>query len=136
MLLWIRMNYSNVALMLVTAALLHGTSAVRAADVAAAQGRGAVTSQSTEKTTRRVGKLISDQYTVVLAADEDSDAIGREAEQLFSGRLKHVYRHTLRGFTIRLSRAAADKLGEDPRVLFVEEDGVVQLEQASGTWGL
>jgi subtilisin family serine protease len=89
-----------------------------------------------DKTIRRVAKPIPDEYIVVLAADEDGGAVGRETASIHSGRLKHVFRSALNGFSIRLSRGAADQLANDPRVVLVEQDGVVQIQQAAASWSL
>ena len=54
------------------------------------------------------------------------------------GRLKHLYEHALKGFSVRLSEEEAAELADDYRVEFVEEDGEVSVEatQSSPTWGL
>ena len=41
------------------------------------------------------------------------------------GKLKHVYKHALNGFSVEMSEADAETLSQDFRVTFVEEDGVV-----------
>jgi subtilisin family serine protease len=85
---------------------------------------------------RRALRSIPNEYIVVLAPGEDGDAIGPEAARTYGGRLQRVYRAALKGFSIRLSPAAAERLADDPRVLFVEEDAVVEVEQSAATWGL
>jgi subtilisin family serine protease len=74
----------------------------------------------------------------VLAGDDDPEAIAAQASSLFGGRVKHVYRHATRGFAIRLSRNAAAALAADPRVLYVEEDGTIEISgmQTAPPWGL
>jgi len=54
------------------------------------------------------------------------------------GRLKHLYEHALKGFSVRLSEEEAAELADDYRVEYVEEDGEVSLDatQSSPTWGL
>ncbi len=51
---------------------------------------------------------------------------------------KHLYQHTVRGFSVELTRQRAEALADDYRVAFVEEDGVVTADatQTSATWGL
>ena len=73
-----------------------------------------------------------------MATGDDAEAVGREYESLYVGRLRHVYRSSVRGFAIRLNRAAAQALANDPRVASVEEDGTVQIAdtQLSPPWGL
>ncbi len=87
----------------------------------------------------RARRPIAGRYVVVLADNDDPEAVGREAEALYRGRLHRVYRHTLHGFAIRLTPEAAAALARDPRVAYVEEDGVVQIsdtELSPPSWGL
>lgn len=60
-----------------------------------------------------------------LAAEHDGDVLG-------------LYRHSLRGFSVEMSRAEALDLSLDPNVAAVEEDAVVQAAatQAAPPWGL
>jgi len=90
---------------------------------------------STIRTSRRP---IPDQYIVVLANDDDPDAVAAQTASIFRGTVKHVYRSALRGFAVRLNRNAAIAVANDPRVLYVEEDGTAQLAETQLTppWGL
>jgi len=56
----------------------------------------------------------------------------------YGGRLGYVYRHALRGFSVRMSEQAALALSNNPRVASVEQDGVAtaQATQSNPTWGL
>jgi subtilisin family serine protease len=82
------------------------------------------------------------RYIVVL--DEKAMAgtqVGMLVHQLSTqhgASVDRVYSHALRGFAARMPEAAALRLSNDPRVKYVEEDGVVTVEaaQASATWGL
>ena len=99
------------------------------AQSAAAQGRDVL----------RARRPIPNRYIVVLAGNDDPEAVGRETESLYLGRLHNVYRHALHGFAVRLTPAAAAALARDPRVAYVEEDGVIQLsdsELSPPSWGL
>ncbi|HKU75206.1 MAG TPA: S8 family serine peptidase [Pyrinomonadaceae bacterium] len=89
----------------------------------------------------RADKRIPNQYIVVLK-DNVGDVEG-EAARLsldFSGDRNggHTYRHAIKGFSVRMSEQKALRLADDPRVAFVEEDGVVSLDaiQTNATWGL
>jgi subtilisin family serine protease len=84
----------------------------------------------------RPQRPIPGQYIVVLTADEDSDRVALEAERVHAGRLKHIYRRALKGFSVRLSAAAVARLATDPRIRSIEQDGLVQLAQAAPSWGL
>ena len=82
---------------------------------------------------------IPDQYIVVLASrTEDPNAVADEMVTTHRGRKDHVYTHALKGFSAKLSEKAALALAEDPRVEYVEEDGVVTAlaTQSPATWGL
>lgn len=54
------------------------------------------------------------------------------------GQLKHVYQNALNGFSVEMSADDAERLSEDFRVKFVEEDGVVTADvtQSNPPWGL
>ena len=87
---------------------------------------------------RRVPNPIPGQYIVILAAADDSQAMGLATQQLYNGRLRHVYKEAVNGFAIRLTDAAASALARDPRVRFVEEDTLAQASdvQSAPPWGL
>lgn len=54
------------------------------------------------------------------------------------GKIKHVYQNALNGFAVEMSPEDAERLSEDFRVAYVEEDGVVSLDatQSNPPWGL
>ena len=90
---------------------------------------------------QRADKRIPDQYIVVLkddVTDVESEAIRLSRD--FGGDRNggHTYEHAIKGFSVRMPEARAAKLADDPRVAFVEEDGVVSLvtTQTNATWGL
>ena len=87
---------------------------------------------------RPVAEAIPGRYIVALAQDDDPLAMGLESQSLFQGRLLRVFREALPGFSIQLPPGAAEALARDPRVLFVEEDGLVRTAstQSSPPWGL
>ena len=89
----------------------------------------------------RADKRIANQYIVVLK-DDVADVEG-EAFRLardFAGDRNggHTYKHAIKGFSVRMSEERAAKLADDPRVAYVEEDGVVQMiaTQTNAPWGL
>ena len=88
---------------------------------------------------RRVRRPVVGRYIAVLRGTEDPQAVGVETALLRRGRLRHVYRDALRGFAIELPEPAARALAADPRVAFVEEDGIVTTQtwvQSDAPWGL
>lgn len=82
---------------------------------------------------------VADRYIVVLEDRvADVEAVADELISTSRGRKGHVYSKVLKGFSANLSEKAALKLAEDPRVKYVEEDGLVTISatQTGATWGL
>jgi subtilisin family serine protease len=54
------------------------------------------------------------------------------------GKVKHIYKHAINGFSVEMSEADAEALSQDFRVALVEEDGVVTADatQTNPPWGL
>ncbi|MET0645984.1 MAG: S8 family serine peptidase, partial [Pyrinomonadaceae bacterium] len=91
-------------------------------------------------------KAIPGNYIVVL----DDTAAGEpgafsQAGQLtdvlvsaYGGKVKHLYKAALNGYSAEMTEEEALALSEDPRVQFVEEDTIVTLNatQTGATWGL
>jgi subtilisin family serine protease len=89
----------------------------------------------------RADKKIANQYIVVLKDDvADVDAEAHRLARDFNGDRSggHTYNRAIKGFSVRMSEQQALRLADDPRVAFVEEDGVVSLDttQTGATWGL
>src|SRR5690242_8246612 len=89
----------------------------------------------------RPDKRIPNQYIVVLKNDvDDVDSEALRLSRDFGGDRNggFTYHRALKGFSVRMPEAQAVKLAEDPRVAFVEEDGVVNMitTQTGATWGL
>lgn len=95
---------------------------------------------------RKNDNKIENSYIVVL---EDSIVgerglfsiapfIASELAATHRGKLKHVYQHALNGFAVEMTAEDAERLSQDFRVKFVEEDGVVQADatQSNPPWGL
>lgn len=89
----------------------------------------------------RADKRIANQYIVVLkddVADVEGEAIRLSRD--FGGDRNggHTYKHAIKGFSVRMSEERAAKLADDPRVAYVEEDGVVRMvaTQTNAPWGL
>ena len=89
---------------------------------------------------------IPDQYIVVFndwAVGEPGDSsvapgMAETMRNLYGGQVQHTFKHALNGYAARMTREEALTLSEDPRVAYVEEDGVVELvaTQSPATWGL
>jgi subtilisin family serine protease len=89
---------------------------------------------------RPARRPIPDHYIVVLAPGNDPDAVAAQTASIYQGRVKHIYRQAVGGFAIQMNRNAADALANDPRVLYVEEDGTAEAvdvqTQTGAPWGL
>jgi len=82
---------------------------------------------------RKNANKIENSYIVVL----DDTVVGEKgifsiapyiASELATshrGKIKHVYQHALNGFAVEMSAEDAERLSQDFRVKFVEEDGTV-----------
>lgn len=64
--------------------------------------------------------------------------IANEMAATHRGNVKQVYQNALNGFSVEMSAEDAERLSEDFRVKFVEEDGVVTatVTQSNPPWGL
>ena len=104
-----------------------------------------VRSQKKDKI-RKSSHKVENNYIVVL----DNAVIGEQgrfsiapyvADELaltHNGKLKHVYQNAINGFAVEMSPEAAERLSEDFRVAYVEEDQVVTADatQSNPPWGL
>lgn len=72
---------------------------------------------------------IPDRYIVVLKDDENSALTANDFEAKHGIVKDHVYQDALKGFSAKISREKLDKIRNDPRVQFVEEDYVVKMFQ-------
>jgi len=104
-----------------------------------------VNSQKKSKLHRKADK-INNNYIVVL----DDSVVGEKGlysiapyiatdmAEGYRGKLKHVFQNAINGFAVEMSEEDAEKLSEDFRVKFIEEDGVVTADvtQTNPPWGL
>ncbi|MFG1955087.1 S8 family serine peptidase [Micromonospora sp. NPDC048830] len=75
-------------------------------------------------------------YIVVLRSDADSPSVAAEHSRANGAALGHVYQHALRGYSARMSAAAAARVARDPRVLFVQPDGVATVAAQTTPTGI
>jgi aqualysin 1 len=68
----------------------------------------------------------------------NASTLAQQLTNIYGGTLHHVYQHAIKGFAATLPVSAADALGRNPGVAFVEADLVVsaQTTQHGATWGL
>jgi subtilisin family serine protease len=85
------------------------------------------------------GKKIRDRYIVVFRDDtNDARRLAAELVAAHGGGLHYTYESALRGFAATLPPAALEALRRNPRVAYVEEDGIVSATatQYNAPWGL
>ncbi|WP_433333484.1 S8 family serine peptidase [Spirillospora sp. CA-294931] len=76
-------------------------------------------------------------YVVVLRdGDADPAAIATGHVRRHGGKVGHLYRHALRGFSATLTPAGAEALRRDPRVRAVEADQVVRITDQTTPTGI
>ena len=100
---------------------------------------------------RKHSRPVPGSYIVVLKEDAARDArdtlsrlpsVADVAADMVdipgTGKRTRLFQHALRGFAVRATRAEAERLADDYRVAFVEEDGVMEAvaTQGGATWGL
>ena len=105
-----------------------------------------VSSQGHKEKVRKNANRIENNYIVVL----DDSVVGERGEysiagymaddmaRSYRGKVKHVYKHALNGFSVEMSEADAEAMSQDYRVAFVEEDGIMTADatQTNPPWGL
>ena len=92
----------------------------------------------------RKPKAVPGEYIVVLREDVKDVAlrgpsdVAREMVAARGGQVMHTYERALKGFWVRMSEAQVRELLTDPRVAYIEENGVVSASatQTSATWGI
>ncbi|HET6861801.1 MAG TPA: S8 family peptidase [Pyrinomonadaceae bacterium] len=103
-------------------------------------------SQGRKNKLHKMTNKIENSYIVVL----DDSVVGEKGlysiapyiasdmAQSYKGSLKRVFQHAINGFAVEMSPQDAERLSEDFRVRFVEEDSVVTADvtQTGPPWGL
>ena len=121
------------------------TAAFLSTAVSSQDGRGGKGTELRAKLRKNANK-IENSYIVVL----DDAVVGErgifsiapyiasELATTHRGKLKHIYQNALNGFAVEMSPEDAERLSQDFRVKFVEEDGVVTADvtQSNPPWGL
>ena len=84
---------------------------------------------------------VPDEYIVVLNDSSDVKAVSDEVARAHGAqgaRVGRTFKHALRGYVLHAPAAVAQRVAEDPRVKYVEENGVVHAigTQTGATWGI
>jgi subtilisin family serine protease len=98
---------------------------------------------------RRVAEPVRDEYIVVLKAGVAGGgrgftvgprvaSVASDLARIHGALVERVFEHALRGFSARMTAGRAAALAADPRVDYVEEDGIVRLvaTEDNATWGI
>jgi subtilisin family serine protease len=83
---------------------------------------------------RRSARRIQGRYIVAVNGSADAATVANSTRGLKGANVRHTYKHGLKGFSIEISDSDAQKLSNDPRVEYVEEDSIVSASAV--TWGL
>jgi subtilisin family serine protease len=91
-------------------------------------------------------KKIPNRYIVVLedwaagslGRESNAEAVAWELGIVYQGRVDRVFKNAINGFSVEMTEKQAELLSRDPRVKFVEEDGIMTIyeTQTNATWGL
>jgi len=101
-------------------------------DVAGTNGKGRLINPVTKS-------VPEDPTSTDIAAPDDSSIAADALSATYGGKINKVYGKALKGYAAEMSDVEAQALSQDPRVKYVEEDGVMAIstvEQAGATWGL
>ena len=108
--------------------------------VAVAGGVLATPASAAEGTIREAGSsaVVKDSYVVVLKSATGVPAAATSLKGTYGGKVGRTYQHALGGFEIATSEAAAKKLAADPRVSYVQKNGIFKISatQSGATWGI
>lgn len=87
------------------------------------------------------GRNIQDAYIVVF--NDDVQNVEAEAAQMTSGfggaKPDYIYKHSIKGFSIKVPEAAIRGLLNNPKVKYIEQDQLASIDattQTGATWGL
>ena len=125
-----------------TTSLTVAVSLTLAAGAACSSGgKGSSPAPAGTERILRVEQPIPDRYLVLLAdAAGPADTAAASVAADHGATVLGVYKHALRGFSMRSSLGAAGAVALDPRVARVEQDGVARAAavawQYGPTWGL
>jgi len=83
-------------------------------------------------------KRIKGEYIVVLHEEVSVKSNAKGMANQYKGKLKHVYKTAINGFSIRLNNKQLEKMRSNPLVKYVEANQIVNtgVAQMPATWGL
>ncbi|MDQ3634908.1 MAG: S8 family serine peptidase [Acidobacteriota bacterium] len=91
-------------------------------------------------------RKIPNQYIVVfedwaageLGSRSNAPAVVEEFRIVYGGKINRVFQHAVNGYSAELNETQVEALSRDPRVKYIEEDGMMYANatQTNATWGL
>lgn len=75
-------------------------------------------------------------YIVVLQDGADSEKVAKEHARSHGAALGHTYGHALRGYSAKMTPAAAKKIADDSRVRWIQPDGEVTISAQTVPTGI
>jgi aqualysin 1 len=105
---------------------------------ARSQGRGNKLHRKTNKIQNSYIVVLDDSVVGEKGLYSIAPYIASDMSTTYRGKLKHVYQNAINGFAAEMSEEDAERLSEDFRVKFVEEDAVMTSDatQTNPPWGL
>jgi len=93
---------------------------------------------------KKVEKPVPNRYIVVLddiaakglGYDSHAEILSSNLTTLYGGEVNKIYNHAINGYSVSMSEKQAQKLSQDVRVKFVEEDGYMKISETAASWGL
>ena len=70
---------------------------------------------------------IPDRYIVVLNDDSRPHSVANEMALQHGLSISHVYGTAIKGFSATIPKGQLDKISSDPRVEYIEQDGIVSI---------
>ncbi|HST85552.1 MAG TPA: S8 family serine peptidase [Kineosporiaceae bacterium] len=108
--------------------------------VTVAGGVLATPASAAEGTIRDAGSasVVKNSYVVVLKSSTGVPSAVKSLTGKYGGKVGHTYSHALGGFEVSVGEAAAKKLAADPKVSYVQKNGIftIKTTQSSPPWGL
>src|SRR6187549_871194 len=82
--------------------------------------------------------VVKDSYVVVLKSSAAVPAAVSSLKSKYGGKVGRTYEHAVSGFEVSMSAAAAKKLAADPKVSYVQQNGIftASTTQTGATWGI
>lgn len=87
------------------------------------------------------GQYIKDSYIVVLNDDVLESEVNSESDRICKQQNKvknNLFKHALKGFTVKASSTEIDQIRKDPKVKYVEQEQIFSavITQSGATWGI